>query len=62
MATDQLMARDAIIRQAAFDRIRTLQSRNLVLSHEDIGRGFEFEDQRLPFVNPQRGIFNPSTL
>ena len=29
MATDQLIARDAVIRQAAFDHVRALQSRDL---------------------------------
>jgi hypothetical protein len=48
MATDPLIARDAVIRQAAFDHVRVLQSRDLVLSHEDIRRGFMFEGQRWP--------------
>jgi putative restriction endonuclease len=59
MATDQLIARDIVIRQAAFDHIRGLQSRDLILSHEDIGRGFIFQGQRWPLWNPQRGIFKP---
>jgi hypothetical protein len=57
MATDQLIARDAVIRQAAFDHVRALQSRDLTLSHEEIARGFMFEGQRWPLWNPQRGIF-----
>jgi squalene-hopene/tetraprenyl-beta-curcumene cyclase len=36
MATDQLLARDAVIRQAAFDHVRAVQSRHPVLSHEVI--------------------------
>ena len=40
MATDHLIARDAVIRQTAFDHIRGLQNRDLILSHEDIARGF----------------------
>ena len=59
MATDQLIARDAVIRQAAFDHVRALQSRDLTLSHEEIARGFMFEGQRWPLWNPQRGIFKP---
>jgi hypothetical protein len=59
MAADQPTARDAVIRQAAFDQVRDLQSRDLVLSHEDIARGFMFEGQRWPLWNPQRGIFKP---
>ena len=57
MATDPLIARDAVIRQAAFDHVRFLQSCDLVLSREDIGKGFMFEGQRWPLWNPQRGIF-----
>jgi hypothetical protein len=30
MATDQLIARDAMIRQAAFDHVHGLQSRDLI--------------------------------
>jgi hypothetical protein len=48
MATDHLIARDAVIRQAAFDHVRRLQSRDLVLSHEGIARGFVFEGERWP--------------
>jgi putative restriction endonuclease len=59
MATDQLIARDAVIRQAAFDHVRGLQSWDLVLSHDDIRRGFVFEGERWPLWNPQRGIFKP---
>lgn len=59
MATDDLVARDAVIRQAAFDHVRAMQSRDVVLTREDIARGFMFEGQRWPLVNPQRGIFKP---
>jgi hypothetical protein len=38
MADDQLIARDVVIRQAAFDHIRGMQRRDLILSHEDIAR------------------------
>jgi putative restriction endonuclease len=62
MATDQLLARDAVIRQAAFDHVRALQSRDLVLSHEAIKNGFLFEGERWPLVNPQRGIFKPRPM
>jgi hypothetical protein len=52
MATDQLIARDAVIRQAGVDHGRAMQSRDLVLSHEDIAGGFMFEGQR--GVRPRR--------
>jgi hypothetical protein len=59
MADDQLIARDVVIRQAAFDHIRGLQRRDLILSHEDISHGFMLEGERWPLWNPQRGIFKP---
>ena len=59
MATDQLIARDAVIRQTAFDHVRGMQSRDLVLSHDDIAPGFMFEGRRWPLWNRQRGIFKP---
>jgi putative restriction endonuclease len=59
MADDQLIARDVVIRQAAFDHIRGLQRHDLILNHEDIARGFMFENERWPLWNRQRGIFKP---
>jgi putative restriction endonuclease len=32
------------------------------LSHEVIKEGFQFEGERWPLVNPQRGIFNPRQM
>jgi hypothetical protein len=59
MASAPLIARDAVIRLVAFDHIRGMQSRDLVLSHENIDRGFMFEGRRWPLWNRQRGIFKP---
>jgi putative restriction endonuclease len=59
MATDQLIARDAVFAKPRSDHVRGMQSRDLVLSHEDIARGFMFEGERWPLWNPQRGIFKP---
>ena len=53
MATDQLLARDAAIRQAAFDHVRALQDRDLVLTHTAIAQGFWFEGERWPLWNPR---------
>jgi putative restriction endonuclease len=60
MATDP--AREAVICQAAFDHIRALQARDLVLDHETIKQGFVFDGERWPLWNPQRGIFKPRGL
>jgi hypothetical protein len=51
-----MIARDAVIRQAAFDQVRALQSRDLVLGHEGIARGFMFEGERWP---PDRARSDP---
>lgn len=39
MKTDQLIARDGVVRKSAFDHIRGIQSRDLILSREDIATG-----------------------
>ena len=48
----QLIARDAVIRQAAFDHVGAMQSRDLVLRHEVIANGFMFEGERWSLWNP----------
>jgi len=55
-------ARDALIRQAAFDHVRQLALREGILTHEMIKEGFIFEGRRWPLINPQRGIFKPSAM
>jgi putative restriction endonuclease len=62
MAIDQILARDAAIRQAAFDHVRALQGRDLVLTHAVIAQGFWFNGERWPLWNPQRGIFKPRAM
>jgi putative restriction endonuclease len=62
MATDPLIARDTVIRQAAFDHVRAMQSRALVLTRENIARGFMFEGRRWPLWNPRGGIFKPREM
>ena len=54
---------DAQLRQAAFghvDRLATL--RGGVLDSPDLAGGFEFGGERIPLVNPQRGIFKPRQM
>jgi len=51
------------LRQAAFshlDRLSTL--RGGVLDSADLALGFEFRGQRIPLINPQRGIFKPRQM
>jgi putative restriction endonuclease len=54
---------DAQLRQAAFDcvnRLAVLQGG--ILDSGDLGAGFEFGGERIPLVNPQRGIFKPRQM
>ena len=47
---------------AAVEQIRRLTDRNGVLSSDDLARGFDYLGERIPFVNPRRGIFKPKRL
>src|ERR1700757_1567877 len=54
---------DALLRQAAFSHVDRLT--NLgggVLDAADLAGGFEFGGDRIPLINPQRGIFKPRQM
>jgi putative restriction endonuclease len=54
---------DTQLRQAAFshvDRLATL--RGGVLDFADLAGGFEFGGERIPLINPRRGIFKPQQM
>ena len=54
---------DAQLRQAAFDHVNRLRSwRGGVLDSGDLGGGFQFAGERIPLINPQRGIFKPRQM
>src|SRR5882757_5360848 len=58
-----LATHDAQLRQAAFDQVSRLAAlRSGVLDSADLAAGFEFGGQRMPLVNPQRGIFKPRQM
>ena len=51
---------DAQLRQAAFSHVdRLTLLRDGVLDSADLAGGFEFGGERIPLINPQRGIFKP---
>jgi putative restriction endonuclease len=51
---------DAQLRQAAFSHVDRLANlRGCVLDSADLAGGFEFGGERIPLINPQRGIFKP---
>ena len=55
--------RDAQLRQAAFDHVGWLATlKGGVLDSADLAGGFEFDGDRIPLVNPQRGIFKPRQM
>ena len=54
--------RDTRMRIAAFECVRNLSEVNDHLTAHDLKPGFIFEDERIPLVNPQRGIFKPKQM
>jgi putative restriction endonuclease len=58
-----LASHDAQLRRAAFshvDRLATI--RGGVIDSADLAGGFEFGGERIPLINPQRGIFKPRQM
>jgi len=53
---------DQRIRQAAFAHVRRLNATHDRLASVELAKGFEFEGERIPLVNPQRGIFKPRQM
>ncbi len=55
-------SRDTRMRAAAFDHVRRLMELRGQLTSRDLQAGFMFEGERIPLVNPQRGIFKPRQM
>lgn len=53
---------DAGIRLAAFEHVRRLSEVYGHLSAAELRPGFVFEGERVPLINPQRGIFKPRQM
>ena len=53
---------DSRMRMEAFERVKKLSAVYTHLSAEEIRKGFIFEGNRIPLVNPQRGIFKPKEM
>jgi putative restriction endonuclease len=53
---------DQPLRLAAFDTVRGLTEVRGDLTAGDLKAGFEFQDERIPLINPQRGIFKPRQM
>ena len=56
--TDQ----DTAIRMTAFEHVRRLSEVHDHLTAADLKPGFMFNGERIPFINPQRGIFKPRQM
>ena len=53
---------DILMRKAAFDHVRLLSELHERLTWKQFEPGFFFEGNRIPLVNPQRGIFKPRKM
>lgn len=53
---------DTLIRMAAFQHVRRLAETRNHLTAADLSPGFQFQGERIPLINPQRGIFKPKQM
>lgn len=53
---------DAVLRQAAFEHVLRLAKILGHLTARELNPGFSVLGERIPLVNPQRGIFKPQQL
>ena len=53
---------DTLIRIAAFEHVRRLGEIHDHLTAAELKPGFVFQGQRIPLINPQRGIFKPHQM
>ena len=54
--------RDTLLRMAAFEHVRRLGEVHDHLTATELKPGFVFEGERIPLINPQRGIFKPQQM
>ena len=54
--------RDTLMRVAAFEHVRGLREVHGHLTTTELSPGFVFDGERIPLVNPQRGIFKPQQM
>lgn len=54
--------RDQLLRLAAFNAVKGLAEVRGELTAQDLKAGFEYQGERIPLVNPQRGIFKPQQM
>src|SRR5882672_5960238 len=54
--------RDEMIRAAAFEHVRRLSETHDNLTATELKPGFSVLGERIPLINPQRGIFKPKEM
>lgn len=54
--------RDCVLRREAFAHVQRLIMVRDPLTSQDLSAGFVFEGERIPLINPQRGIFKPKQM
>jgi len=58
----EVSSNDWAMRAAAFRQVRNLQQTHDRLTSDHLKAGFQFEGERIPLINPQRGIFKPQRM
>ena len=53
---------DTLMRMKAFDHVRKLGEVHDHLTATELKPGFMFDGERIPLINPQRGIFKPQQM
>ena len=53
---------DSLLRAAAFQHVRRLQEVHDHLGADHLKVGFTYQGERIPLINPQRGIFKPQRM
>src|ERR1017187_4301001 len=54
--------RDTLLRMAACEHIRRLIEIHAHLTANELKPSFVFDSERIPIINPQRGIFKPREM
>ncbi len=54
--------RDTLMRMAAFEHVRGLSEVYDHLTVNELKPGFVFDGERMPLVNPRRGVFKPREM
>lgn len=53
---------DTLMRLAAFEHVRRLSELHNHLTSKELSPGFDFGGERIPLINPRRGIFKPRQM